>query len=311
MTTIQIPIEVGEPDVAGPLCVFPLLGPEPKLRYRSFAQGCAQGVAVRELPGGASVNDLLVENASDLPVLLYEGEEVLGAQQNRTFDVSVLVGAESALKVPVSCVEAGRWQGSRHHERFTPAPQAAYPELRRAKHVEAARRVATGLEARADQSAVWQAVASKSLRHAVASPTSAMHDIFETHRGRLAEMHDTVRPRDCQVGALVAIGGRFCVLDMVGRADVFASLHGPLVQGYALDALEAGESEPPTRGDARGLVALVLDADKRPDPALGLGRRLRFAERAFVGSAIHVDGELVQLTAFVGDGMPSPRRPQQ
>ena len=46
--------------------------------------------------------------------------------------------------------------------------------------------------------------------------------------------------RDGQLGALVAIGGRFSVLDWVGRADVFAALHGPLVQGYALDALEVG-----------------------------------------------------------------------
>ena len=50
-------------------------------------------MSVGELEGGASVNDLLVNNPADKPVLLFEGEEVLGAQQNRTFDVPVLVGA--------------------------------------------------------------------------------------------------------------------------------------------------------------------------------------------------------------------------
>lgn len=50
----------------------------------SFAQGCAAGASVKELEGGASVNDLLVLNPTDDAVLLYEGEEVLGAQQNRT-----------------------------------------------------------------------------------------------------------------------------------------------------------------------------------------------------------------------------------
>jgi hypothetical protein len=49
------------------------------------------------LAGGASVNDLLVLNPTDVDVLLYEGEEVLGAQQNRTFDVSVLVPAGISL----------------------------------------------------------------------------------------------------------------------------------------------------------------------------------------------------------------------
>ena len=35
------------------------------------------------------MNDLVVVNPTAVAVLLYEGEEVLGAQQNRTFDVSV------------------------------------------------------------------------------------------------------------------------------------------------------------------------------------------------------------------------------
>src|SRR4051812_26297094 len=86
-------LHMGEPDVYGPLAVFPLFGPAPRLEYVSFAEGHAAGVSVKELAGGASVNDLYVVNPTDKPVLLYEGEEVLGAQQNRTFDVSVLVGA--------------------------------------------------------------------------------------------------------------------------------------------------------------------------------------------------------------------------
>ena len=125
------PLRVDEPDVVGPLAVFPVFGPNPQLEYLPFSE--AINVRVAELGGGGSVNELLVENFRDVPVLLYEGEEVLGAQQNRIFDSSVLVPARSRIKVPVSCVEAGRWDLSRHRERFAPAPQAAYPELRRMK----------------------------------------------------------------------------------------------------------------------------------------------------------------------------------
>src|SRR2546427_144353 len=113
---LEAPLRIGDPGVAGPLAVFPLFGPEPRLAYRSFAQAAPLGAAVTEMLGGASVNDLVVSNPTDLPVLLYEGEEVLGAQQNRTFDVSVLVPAGAKLTVPVSCVEHGRWEGTRHAE---------------------------------------------------------------------------------------------------------------------------------------------------------------------------------------------------
>ena len=109
----------------------------------SFAQGRVVGAAIKELEHGAAVNDLLVLNPTDHAMLLYEGEEVLGAQQNRTFDVSVLVGARCQLQVPVSCVEAGRWEAV-GTESFSPAPQAAYPALRSMKNRAAHASVAAG-----------------------------------------------------------------------------------------------------------------------------------------------------------------------
>src|SRR5205085_2747229 len=112
----------------------------------SFGQAIGLGVTVKELDTGASVNDLLVLNPADKNVLLYEGEEVLGAQQNRTFDVSILVAAGSRVQVPVSCVEHGRWDGSRHGEGFSPAPQAAYPVLRKMKNQQARAAAAAGGE---------------------------------------------------------------------------------------------------------------------------------------------------------------------
>src|ERR1700735_5009437 len=116
---LAVQITVAEPTVVGPLAVFPLIADrEPSVRYISFAEGVQQGATVKELGGGASVNDLVVHNPLDVQVLLYEGEEVLGDQQNRTFDVSALVAARSVLQVPVSCVEAGRWDGGRHSESF-------------------------------------------------------------------------------------------------------------------------------------------------------------------------------------------------
>jgi len=111
-----------------------LFGPPPVAEYVAFADGVARGLLVKELEDGASVGDLVVLNPTDANVLLYEGEEVLGAQQNRTFDVSVLVAASRSLRVPVSCVEHGRWDGARHGEAFRPAPQAAYPSLRAMKN---------------------------------------------------------------------------------------------------------------------------------------------------------------------------------
>ena len=224
------PLRLGDPDVHGPLAVFPVFGPAPRAGYVSFAQGHAAGAAIKELEHHAEVNDLLVLNPTDHAILLYEGEEVLGAQQNRTFDVSVLVAAHSQLQVPVSCVEAGRWDGGRRDESFSPAPQAAYPSLRNMKNRAAHASVAAGRGPRAMQGEVWAEVADKSQRMNIASATGAMHDIYDGRRDRLEECLSTIALHDGQTGSLVLIGGHPAVLDHVSRPEVFAALHAPLVR---------------------------------------------------------------------------------
>ena len=75
----------------------------------------------------------------------------------------------------------------------------------------------------------------------VASATGAMHDIYERPPRPPARVLRRDRPaRRPDRRARARSAGRLIVLDHVSRPDVFAALHGPLVQGYALDALEAG-----------------------------------------------------------------------
>ena len=295
------PIAVGDPDVAGPLAFFPLFGPTAEFPYQSFSQGAAHGVTIKELAGGASINDLVVHNPTDLPVLLFEGEEVLGAQQNRTFDTSVLVPARSTFEVAVSCVEAGRWDGRRHSEAFEPAPQAAYPSLRRLKNRAVLASVVSGAEARADQGAVWEEVDHKLDALAASAPTRAIHDGYEHRRRDLDELTAACDLKPGQTGMVVAIGGDFAVLDRVSRPDVFASLFGPLVQGYALDALSAPDAEPPSRDDAERFVERVQAHGIHEHDAVGLGRDVRLIDAELTGAGLVHSGELVQLSVFVGN----------
>lgn len=297
------PLQVGEPLIAGPLTVFPLTGPEPRCGYVSFAQGRQGGVTVGELETGASVNDLVIENPTEHRVLLFEGEEVLGAQQNRTFDTSVLVEVGAKLQVPVSCMEAGRWDGRRHSESMEPAPQTASPRVRRSKAEQARGHVAAGMAARATQGEVWREISEMQNEYAAHSPTSAMNDIYESRRGRLGEMCAQVPLQPGQVGSIAAINGEMWVLDFVSRPDVYLSLHERLVQGYALDALGAeGEVSPETdEATARGFALLAGDSEiAHRTPGAGLGEEIRFATSGVAGTGLELERELIQLTVFPG-----------
>jgi hypothetical protein len=300
---LAAPLTVAEPDQVGALCVFPLIADRaPKVDYVVFADARDRGATITELARGADVNTLLVHNPLELPVLLYEGEEIQGAQQNRTIDISVLVAAHSKLTVPVSCVEEGRWDHRRHKQSFTVARHAPHPELRKPKNERIRERLAAGDEPRADQAEVWDEIAAKSARHGARSRTGALNDVFEHRRKLLDRAERAIEVKCSQVGTLAAIGGRFVVLDYVSDPDAFAALHNPLVAGYALDAIEhdAIDSPQPSLDDARDFLALLLDAPAQPTAAVGVGAGLRFDYGSLAGTALAAHGELVTITAFAG-----------
>ena len=53
--------------------------------------------------------ELKVINRLAQSVLLLDGEELLGAKQNRVLNTTILLKESSETVVPVSCTEHGRW----------------------------------------------------------------------------------------------------------------------------------------------------------------------------------------------------------
>ena len=301
MPTVTPSLTLAEPQVSGPLAVFPILGPEPDLAYRTLARAIELGAIVKELDGGASVNDLLVDNLTDQPVLIYDGEEVLGAQQNRTFDVSALIGAGQRVELPVSCVEAGRWDHTRADDHFSPAPHAADPSLRRVKRAHANALAAEGATPRAQQSEVWDEVSDRLECLHVDSPSAAMHDAYKHKRSDLDELVRAVRPLDGQVGAVAEVSGKPVALDLVSRPDAFAELLPRLAQGYALEAFERDSADPDSDA-AEMFLASALAAPRMPAPVPGIAHAFAVNAHALLGAGLEHASELVQLSAFPGDG---------
>ena len=225
---------------------------------------------------GDDVNDLVVHNPLELPVLLYEGEEVHGAQQNRTVDVSVLVPPPtSTLRVPVSCVEQGRWDHRRHAEPFAPAPQTAYPELRRLKNEQRARAARGRRRAARRPGPGVAGDRAKSARHGARSDTGALHDVFEHRRDMIDRVRAEIEMKCSQVGMLAAIGGRFVVLDYVSDVEAFAALQdrsSPATRWTRIEPTRSTAARPRSR--TRATSSPCCSAPPRDTaPAIGLGTR--------------------------------------
>lgn len=298
---------LGDPQISGPLAVFPIFGPRPRVRYRSLGQAVKRGAFVTEVDEHGSVNDVLICNASDEALLLYEGEVIIGARQNRVIDQPVLVPAGVELRVPVSCVEQGRWDHGQRAAKFRPSSQAADPAMRRVKRASANLRAATRGEARPEQTEVWREVDERLRVHQVASPSAAFTDLFDAKRSALDDLTQPVRALDGQIGAVAEIAGSPVALDLVSRPRVFADLLPRLASGYALQALEARHTTRFGTGGTSNLAAqefldAVLSAGRRWLPTPGMGDAFVPMGPRITGSGLRAEGELIALSAFPAMG---------
>jgi hypothetical protein len=283
--------QLGEPVEHRGVVVAPLFPRhDPRARYLTLDEAIPRGLKIEEVGASGSVPELVVHNPVPENVLLYDGEELLGAKQNRILNVSVLVGHGKDVRIPVSCVEEGRWRAT--SAAFATAPHAANPSLR-ARKAESLRLepLARGLA----QSEVWDEVREKNIRMRVSSPTGASADAYRSHADRLGELERAFPLQPGQSGAVLALGDSLC-LDYVSRPDAFARLYPRLLRGYMLDALERLDRP---RGDGISMfVKTVASATSTRRPSVGLGEDVRLEGSEVVGSGLELDGELLQLSAF-------------
>ena len=130
--TIALPLQLGEPVTHRGITILPVFPLEnPAAAYTTLEDALPRGFRIAETSDAGSVPELVVENPLDEHVLLYDGEELIGAKQNRILNLSVLVAAGSRTAIPVSCVEVGRWH--RRSATFAAAGHTAGPELRHAE----------------------------------------------------------------------------------------------------------------------------------------------------------------------------------
>lgn len=264
----------------------------PEAAYVTLELALPLGFRVEEINEAGAVPELVVRNPTDQDVLLYDGEELLGAKQNRILNVSVLVAAGAKTLIPVSCVEEGRWQ--RRSAAFASAPHASHPELRRRKVEQLA---AAPLARGTAQGVVWDAVREKAARLDANSPTGAQADVFRSRADELRELEGAFAAAPGQCGAVMALGDTLC-LDYVSRPDAFVALWPKLRAGYLLDAIERLDGTA-ARPEALGsFVGAVASGATLRQPSAGRGEDVRLRGAGVVGSGLALGEELIQLSAF-------------
>ena len=106
-------LKVGRKQTYKNLTIFPLLSTyRIAVDYLTLDEALgASLLEVTEVDTEGSVPELRVENKYAGMVLIMDGEELVGAKQNRIVNTTILIPPKSTTVIPVSCVEQGRVRG--------------------------------------------------------------------------------------------------------------------------------------------------------------------------------------------------------
>jgi ARG/rhodanese/phosphatase superfamily protein len=300
LNAVLASLEVADPQLHGPLALFPLLAPDSRPPgYLLLAEALRRKLAhVTEVSEGGSVPELLLDNPSDAKILLLDGDELVGARQNRVLNVTILIGERTRTKIPVSCVERGRW--SYVSREFASEDRMMFSRGRAEKMAQVTRSLRSDGARHADQGAVWDAVARKAAALGARSRSEAMRDTYAHVDADLADFRGAFHPGPRQVGAVFAIRGHAAGLELFDAPATFAATLGKLVGSYALDAIEHDPRprRPVRREIARDLLHRTASLRSEEVPAAGEGTELRLEGPGLAGLALVAGGRVVHLSVL-------------
>ena len=261
---------------------------------------------VTELSEGGSVPELKVSNKSDQKVLLLDGEELVGAKQNRVLNVTILLAPKSETVIPVSCVEQGRW--SYRSRKFGSDSRSMSAYLRKKKAETVTMNLRRGQHFSSDQGVVWDEIEKKYARmEAQPSPTMAMADLYESCKESATDYMKAFHAVDHQVGMIVFIDRAMAGIDIIGKFDTLGKTFPKLVNSYVMDALETAHVEKKVaakslRAMASKLLESAMGSHIEVRASVALGNDFRLESTDLLGAGLEFEGHVLQLSVFSRNG---------
>ena len=254
-------------------------------------------VEISEVDEGGSVGDVKVVNKAVKPLLLLDGEEIIGSKQNRIVNSTIIIEPESEKIIPVSCVEHGRW----HYNttKFHYSNHMATSRVRRNKITSVSQSLRLANDFRSNQNRVWADIAETESDLEVNSSTGALNDSYKQRELDINEYKHAFTLQENQNGLLVYINGEVVGFEMIYNKDRYKEYHDKLVESYIIDAIsKADETYDKAIIKKDDFLNDIKKASGESFDSVGLGVDYRIENDNITGSAMIFDDTLINASIF-------------
>lgn len=257
-------------------------------------------VTITETSESGEVPFLKLDNTGHDPLLILEGEELVGGKQNRIVNTSIVILEGMVIKIPVSCMEAGRWVSRR--EDFV-SGEAVFPAKSRARQKES---VSYNLlregSFRSDQGAVWDEVSLSLHQMSAASPTADFRAARLKAAHQIESFVEGFKPVAGQVGAIFVSKDGILGLELLANSGLFGRCAKKIIRSFAFEVLSDDNLESVSPEAATTWWEKVLENAFTRHPSPGAGEDLRSGTGDLIGSGLLWNDALVHFSCFPGNG---------
>jgi hypothetical protein len=208
--------------------------------YLTLDEGLGKGLVQVTEQAQEQVGQLQIDNRSDRPLFLQEGDRLQGGKQDRTITTSLVVPPRSGPQpLPTCCIEQNRWtEGSKGKAFAAPQNQALAP-----KEVRFAAKTAPAPQA---QSAVWESVRKNKgdAQAALSAPNtdSSLNETMDSPQvkkisdGYTRALGGILGGHPGAVGVVIAMRGNIEEVNIYANPMLLTKLYPRLLRSYAFQA---------------------------------------------------------------------------
>ena len=232
------------------------------------------------------INRISFCNRGDTPVLMLDGEEIIGSLQNRIIADSTFVDAHMTSSIPVICAEEGRWSELGTFK----TGYCSYPGIRAILSRQ-------GKRENGAQKKVWKEIERKLTITKTLSTTSSMHDIYNNLDDEVTRyVEDFSGLNHNTIGFIGVAGNKILGCDLFSDPSTYRHFEHKLLRSYALDAIEHRK---PSGGNI-DTEDFLQDINNSLDKKKFSTKTHHFTLRgdSFSGQGINYRNRIIHLSAF-------------
>jgi len=276
------------------LRIFPIAGELGEDGYTTLEEAItASTITIEDTRG---VNEVILQNNGNAPIFAIDGEELLGARQNRILNTDIYAEPLQRYTVPVTCIEQHRWHGEKL---FSEAGFTVTPSLRSTLALSVKESLDKKAGYQSNQNLIWNKISQTLKATKVQSLTSSFHDIYKTMGSMVEEIVEDFESIQNAVGFSAYINDEFIAMDIFGTNSLYRKFEKKLLKSYILDGyIRKYTKEKGAKIKPEEVIELLSNSAYTKYPACTKGEELRALQNDIISKIYLIDDNPVHISAF-------------